>query len=199
MRKILAAALLASPLLASAATELVNNGSFEANAQANGSWSNKSGLVGWTAGTLGVELRNGVAGTALDGLNYVELDTTGNSWISQTLNTVAGQWYSLSFAYSNRAGVAANSNGLSWSFGGSSGVAAPQAQISGDHQWQTFSTLVQASGSNTVLRFEALGISDSLGSSLDRVSVSAVPEPESYALLLAGLAAVGFMVRRRKV
>jgi len=31
------------------------------------------------------------------------------------------------------------------------------------------------------------------------LTVAAVPEPESYALMLAGLAAVGFIVRRRKV
>lgn len=200
MRKALIAALLASPLLALASpVNLVNNGSFEAEIKANGQWSNYSSLTGWSAGARGVELRNNIAGSALDGSNFVELDTTGNSWISQTIATVAGQWYSLEFAYSNRAGVAAASNGLAWSFGDASGIADPQALINGNHQWQTGSALVQASGSSMVLRFEALGTSDSLGSSLDRVSVtSAVPEPESYALMLAGLGAMALVARRRR-
>jgi hypothetical protein len=33
---------------------------------------------------------------------------------------------------------------------------------------------------------------------LDNVSVTAVPEPETYAMMLAGLGALGFMGRRRK-
>jgi hypothetical protein len=33
---------------------------------------------------------------------------------------------------------------------------------------------------------------------IDNVSVTAVPEPESYAMLLAGLGAIGFMSRRRR-
>jgi hypothetical protein len=33
---------------------------------------------------------------------------------------------------------------------------------------------------------------------LDNVSVSAVPEPETYAMLVAGLGMLGFMGRRRQ-
>ena len=33
----------------------------------------------------------------------------------------------------------------------------------------------------------------------DNVSVTAVPEPETYAMMLAGLGAIGFMARRRQV
>lgn len=37
------------------------------------------------------------------------------------------------------------------------------------------------------------------GLSVDAVSVSPVPEPESYAMMLAGLGALGLMARRRRV
>jgi len=203
MRKIIATALLAAtPLLALAdSANLLNNGSFEATAINTGNWTIVSSLAGWTTGDLGIELRNNVVGSALAGNNFAELDTTGNSSISQSIATVAGQWYSLSFAYSNRSDVALNSNGLSWTFGDATGTAIASTLASGGNQWQQFSTQVQASGTSMTLSFSAIGRSDSLGSSLDNISVSsvsAVPEPESYALLLAGLGAMALVLRRRK-
>jgi hypothetical protein len=39
---------------------------------------------------------------------------------------------------------------------------------------------------------------DNQGAILDQVTITAVPEPETYAMLLAGLAAVGFAARRRR-
>lgn len=209
MKKLLAAALLTAPLLALASPiNLLTNGSFEATPQAAGSWSRLSTMPGWVVGANQVELRNNLAGTASQGSNYVELDVDNNSQISQTINTILGQWYELSFDYSNRSGVAVNSNGLGWSFGATSGLAPVQAfNASNDNQWNHFSILVQATGSSSTLNLWATGISDSLGSSLDNVAISkasgssltsAVPEPQSLALLLTGLAGMLFVSRRRR-
>lgn len=209
MKKLLATALLSAPLLALAGPiNLLSNGSFEATPQANGSWSRLSSMPGWVVGPNQVELRNNVAGTASQGSNYVELDVDNNSLISQTLATVLGQWYELSFDFSNRAGAAVNSNGLGWSFGGVSGLAPVVGyNATADNQWNHFSILVKATGSSSTLSLWATGTSDSLGSSLDNVALvtasgssltGTVPEPQSLALLLAGLCGLFFASRRAR-
>ena len=190
-------ALLATPMLASAAVDLVTNGSFEADPQSNGSWNIYNSLTGWN-GSPNIELRNNVAGTAYDGSNFVELDTYSNSSMSQLLTGASGL-YELSFWYSARPGTG-TTNDLSFSFDGiASGTVLNGIGNSGsDHSWQHFSQIVNFDG-NGLLTFSAVGISDSYGGSLDMVSfTSAVPEPETYAMLLAGLGLLGFMVRRRK-
>lgn len=196
----LAIALLACPLIASAGTvNLIQNGSFESNQVA--SWAKFNSLSGWTAGALGVELRNNVSGSALDGKNFVELDTTGNSWISQTFATVVGQTYTLSFAYAQRpdqkkpTSDGKSSNGLLWSAGNVSSFLVGQDT---NTAWTPVVSQFKATSSSTTLKFEAAGLSDSYGTSLDNISVtSAVPEPSSYALMLAGLGAMGLVARRR--
>lgn len=191
--------LLATPFLASASTNLVTNGSFEANAQANPSWNIYSNLIGWTGGSAGIELRNNVAGSAYDGQNYVELDTTANSSISQSFNTVLGQAYVLSFAYSPRERVAASSNGIRVLWNGAdlgtfTGVGAASGNV-----WQVETLNLFGTGGLTTLSFQAVGLSESYGGSLDSINVTAaIPEPETYALMLAGLSAMVFVARRRK-
>lgn len=197
MKQLIAAALLSVPFLASA-QNLVNNGSFEETVQANGTWNIYQNLPGWTGGTPGIELRNNVAGAAFDGVNYVELDTNRNSLMFQNIGTTLDQAYTLSFAYSARAGVAALSNGIEVLWNGVvAGTYAAQGTGNGN-SWNTFSLNVFGGAPVSTLTFRAIGTSDSYGGSLDNVSVTAVPEPETYALMLAGLGLVGFMARRRR-
>lgn len=204
MRPVLLAILISCPLWASQALagpvspNIVVNGSFESLAQPNqtlaqGSWNNFNGIAGWNGN---IEVRNGAAGSTPFGKYFVELDTTGNSSIWQMLNTVAGQRYELSFSYAQRPDHKGQaSNGLCWKIGDMACNAFGQDTKTG---WTTLSTSFVAQGAQTRLSFSALGSSDSYGTSLDNVSVSAVPEPASLALALAGLAAcVGFSRRRK--
>lgn len=194
LKTVAAAALLASGA-AHASVELLTNGSFEANTQANGTWHIYSGLTGWTSGAYGIELRNNVAGTAANGVNFVELDTTANSWMSQSVATVAGQAYTLTFEFQNRSGVASSSQGLEVLWGGSA-VGSVNNSVGG---WETVTYTLIGNGGTEALTFKAIGKSDSLGTSLDNVSLTAaVPEPETYAMMFAGLGMMGFIARRRK-
>jgi hypothetical protein len=65
--------------------------------------------------------------------------------------------------------------------------------------WNTYSFVTQAGGDSGLL-FALRGTpSGNFGMQVQNVQVAAVPEPATYALLLAGLAAMGFVGRRRKL
>ena len=181
-------------------------------------------MTGWdTDLTSGVEVRRNVAGVAQEGFNFIELEThfgkfnsvtfdnnsggqSTNSWISQTVNTVLGQVYHLSYWYSPRAGSQSGDNQINvfWNdvqLGGGtfSNSGSGSGQTGNWTDWRHFEFDVVGNGNTGTLKFADAGTANTYGGSLDNVSlVAAVPEPETYALMLAGLGAVGFMSRRRK-
>ena len=206
MKKIIAlAALAAASVSASAATNLFTDGSFESISQSAGSWNTYNTVAGWTvtqAGFLpsshGLEIRNGVAGTAQDGHNFVELDGYENDRITQSFATTVGQSYEISFWYQNRDGVAAGSEGFDavvLSGGVSSASLVGNAASNG---WLQEKIIFTAGSSFTTFTVAATGTSDSLGTSFDNFSAIAVPEPATMGLFAAGLAILGLSARRRR-
>ncbi len=196
---------------AHATTELVVNGSFEAD-QINSSWAPLSAVTGWTssaAGNSAFEIQRGATQGGQGGFNplaaagsqYLELNTDRFTSVSQTIATGAPGLYSLSFAYSGRpdtAGQAVSTMNVYWG----DTLLTPTALIGNTGGvWQSYAQTLVASNPFTVLRFESIGpvSSQTYGSYLDNVSVtSAVPEPETYGMMLLGLGLIGVVARRKK-
>ncbi len=192
----LCAAALAAMPLASQAQNLVTNGSFEQDTPAIDYWTITPTLIGWT-GAPDIELRNNYDGTAQDGANFVELDTYANSAMSQVIHATG--LVELTFWYAARPNVPAGSNDLSFSFGKLSGTLLQGVAGGGTIEWIKYTGIADlgTSGSAT-LTFTALGTSDMSGGSLDNISVTAVPEPETVAMMLAGLGIVAGVASRRR-
>ena len=205
-----AATVLAAFSSQAAGVNLVVNGSFEDNLQAKNSWHIYNNLTGWNGGVAGIELRNNVAGAAQDGKNFVELDTTKNSSMSQTLTLTKAGTYEFSFWYAARTdnnGKTKGTDTLGWYVGDSSIKAENSHTVltdwkkAGATTWQHYTqTFTYAAPQSVTLSFFAKGKSDSYGGSIDNVSftnITPVPEPETYAMLLAGLGLMGTIARRR--
>lgn len=180
------------------ASSLVVNGSFEADIQPANTWAIYPNLTGWTGGPNGIELRNNVAGTAFDGVNFVELDTTANSLATQIIGTTNGQIYNLSFAYAPRTGIPASSNGIEVFWNSTSlGTFTGDGTVSS--AWTLYTLSVLGTGAGDALKFVAVGTSDSFGGSLDDVSLVAnTPLPAALPLFASGLGALGLLRWRKK-
>lgn len=210
--RLAAAATLLAAGAANADTNLVVNGSFEAPL-INAAWTPISAVPGWTSsagGNSAFEIQTdgahggygGFNSHAADGQQYLELNTDRLTSITQNVDTSGLATYTLSFAYAGRpdtANGATSSMNVYW--GGQLLNASPLiGQV--NNSWSVFTlTGLHAAGASTALTFESLGpvSSPTYGSYLDNVSVTAaVPEPETYAMMLLGMGIVGFVARRKK-
>ena len=179
------------------AASIVTNGGFELPVLADSSYTISNSIPGWIRDAVstgsGIEIqRQNIAGLAFQGQQFAELDSDGVTSIFQDLATKVGQQYRLNFAFSARPNVADNQLDIGW--GGN-----PVDSLSAIGQpgtfWNQFSYLLTATSGTTRLSFGNLGeTSDSLGSYIDAVSVTAVPTPA----LLPGLVGLGIAALRKR-
>jgi len=179
---------------AQASTELVTNGGFESYIGSFTGYqrvgAGDPSITGWTVSDASVDLINNGQYGAITGTSIDMLGTPGPGALSQSLNTVAGKNYTLTFDLSRNPG---DSSALYVSLGG-----AAAHSYTGTSTVTPYTLNFTATSAATVLKFESAASGYS-GAVIDNVSVmAAVPEPETYGMLLAGLGLIGFMARRRK-
>ena len=199
----------AAAVPASASTNLLVNGNFEASTSQTSTppgWTN----IGHTDGVIAYSL----FGTpAYDGNYYYDIGGFGGAMpsigdgITQSVATVAGTSYTLTFGYTGE-----NTQGVTTVLNVLIGSQLSQFTIVGDgsglfHQpFQTTSLNYLATGASTAISFTIasstmIGNNDPLidGVSFTGLAGNAVPEPASWAMMIAGFGLVGAAARRRRV
>jgi len=161
-----------------AAENLVVNGSFEEPTVELLGY--PESVPGWqlSAGPA-VEFQQGIAGTAYDGGQLVELDGLEVSGIYQDIPTKPGKTYKLTFAFSPRPNVADNKLNVSW---GDTTVAQLEKSGEGlaDTDWQVYTYYLKATSDSTRLSFDDLNEeSDALGTFIDAVSLVETVAPDA--------------------
>ncbi len=138
-------------------------------------------IPGWTAiNGCGIELQQQaiVKVTPYDGNQYDELEPNCVGGVTQTVATVPGEQYVLSFAYRARPNTPPSNNTISVQWGGSYvvGSAQPGSGLQGGANWVVARYAVTATADSTVLQFASTdpNLQDSAGGFIDAVSL--VPE-----------------------
>jgi choice-of-anchor C domain-containing protein len=194
------AAAVAMLFAGAASAAIVVNGSFEQGPR-SGNFSTygtgSTAITGWTV-TAGSVDHIARYWTASDGLRSLDLSGTQAGTIAQMIPTIAGTRYTVSFDISSnpdRSSVKSMLVGF--------GSATPTAvTFTGPIQralvWTPVALQFVATASTTSLSFKST-TPGAWGIALDNVEVTAggVPEPATWALLIAGFGLVGARLRRR--
>ncbi|MDD5363871.1 MAG: choice-of-anchor C family protein [Gallionellaceae bacterium] len=204
MNKIILLAALAFNLSTSAyaASNLISNGGFESYSTSGlvgghnfyTADAGSNAIDGWTIGGTSVDLIFGGSYGAVTGTSIDMLGSPGPGSLSQIFDTIAGQTYILTFDLS------ANTGSDNTPAAKALYVSLNDAQVAaytGTSTITSESLSFTATSEHTTLSF-ASGPTGGSGAVLDNVAVAAVPEPETYAMLMAGIGLLGFMGRGKK-
>jgi choice-of-anchor C domain-containing protein len=193
-----------------AGVNLVQDGGFETPAittwyqnygtYTNSPWSGASFSTDWTITTNNVDIvnQNYNGGPAYQGQQYLDLVGYGSTGgIAQAINTVSGKTYDLSFAYANNPWSTSYAQASVTVTGGTPFDVSHSGSTTSNLGWSVYDGTFIAAGSSTTLSFVETVGSNNGGVLLDAVSISAVPEPSTWAMMLLGFAGLGFAGYRR--
>lgn len=193
-------------LTAPASANLVSNGDFETGT-----------FFGWTVAPLNgnVQVLTGAdyqpccftSGSPTELANHFASFGAGNKpitgvTIGQTLTTVVGQTYTFSFNYGALGG---GSEQLQFEIisGQSQTLLTASANNNLSTTFQTMTGTFVAASTSTLISFGDFGgiadtRADNVDFIIDNVSIAAIPEPSTWAMMMLGFAGVGFVAYRRK-
>ena len=161
-----------------AADNLLTNGSFETPTVSSwGVFPNGDTGLGWTSSEYAqpynysepvIEIQHNLYRQAAEGNQYTELDSYGSNLITQTVSTVAGHEYNLSYSWSPRPD--APNNGLAVFINSTPVSILAIASMQGSFGWTPVTYNFTATSDTTTIGFAETGTSDQLGMFLDNVS-----------------------------
>jgi len=188
LKAITAAALIAGVSTpASAVTNLVANGGFEAGSFI--SWTGTStGLNGFTTTTITSVPADVFAGTFAARLRTI---TPNVNTLAQTITTINARPYVLSYMVRNADNQGRVIDNLTVTSGTTVTVFGDRPSFA----YTPFSQYFVANAASSVISFAYQHTSPAFF--LDEVVVTMVPEPATWGLMLAGFGMVGFAMRRR--
>ena len=202
MRKLFIAAAAMAMLPASAHAAEIINGSFEGGGVTNPygtvAGGNSSTITGWTVLGNSVDFI-GNYWQANQGTNSIDLNGAGQGGIAQTFNTIVNQAYAITFWLAGNPDngptiktINVTTNGVNGQLFAFDTTGFNKSNMG----WTKFTYNFVADDTSTTLAFNSQN-AGSWGAALDNVSVSAVPEPATWAMMLLGFGLIGGAMRRR--
>jgi hypothetical protein len=126
----------------------------------------------------------------------------GVGGIQQSIATTAGQRYRLNFFMSGNPDIGSDTRTMLVGAGGKSKVftyaftTPPNSR--GNMNWAANSMTFKASGPSTLISFQSTSTGNCCwGPALANVSLSAAPEPSTWAMMILGTGLIGVAMRRR--